>query len=307
MSDLRPLAPDVSPRRYYRGERAGRSYILMTYPDFDETARANLQSFLKVRGWLYDNEVRVPEIIEARESEGLVLLEDLGSTSLRAAMESGVEVREAYLGAGEVLRHLKSCAPPVDLPAYKGSRIDLKHADVLRFYAPSLRGCESESALFEDYAQAWAEIEHGLPTCPQGFIHGDYHLENIMWLGHGPALERLALIDFQEALQGPLPYDLVNLLEDARADVPEDVQTGVKEMYCAGMDMDERAAFDAWYRVLGTQFHCRVIGLFIKLEQDGRAQYGVHIPRLKAYIARALREPLLAPLKRFFDDAGITF
>ncbi|MEZ5919598.1 MAG: hypothetical protein R3D66_06825, partial [Alphaproteobacteria bacterium] len=89
-----------------------------------------------------------------------------------------------------------------------------------------------------------------------------------------------------------------NLLEDARRDIPPDF----REEALSGYD----EPFLLWYRVLTTQFHCRVAGLFIKLAaEQGRSDYLIHMPRLQRYIAEALKTPVLEPMKRFLMQEGI--
>ena len=118
--------------------------------------------------------------------------------------------------------------------------------------------------------------------------------------------EGYGLIDFQDAFWGPLPYDLLNLLEDARQSVALEMKTEMKNRYCAGMGTLERSIFEDWYTVLSAHFHCRVIGLFVKLYQErGMDQYLEHIPRLQAYITDNLDNPVLAPLKEFIESHNI--
>ena len=130
-------------------------------------------------------------------------------------------------------------------------------------------------------------------------MHIDYHVENLMWIPAETSLKQCGILDFQAAMIGPQPYDLVNLLEDARMTVPQDIQDNILKQY------DDN--FRAWYRILGTQFHCRVIGLFIKLPINGKPKYLEHLPRLQNYLHKALQDPLLKPLKDFFDTLGVDF
>src|SRR5690606_39152237 len=116
------------------------------------------------------------------------------------------------------------------------------------------------------------------------------------------------ILDFQGAMAGPMPYDLANLLEDARVDVPGDLRAAMLARYCADMSVQEEQDFRVWYRVLATQFHCRVAGQFIRLSvRDGKERYRAYIPRVAGYIRAGLRDPVLKPLKDWFDGQGIDF
>lgn len=109
-------------------------------------------------------------------------------------------------------------------------------------------------------------------------------------------------------MMGPAPYDLANLLEDARTDVPKPLRIEMLEQYCQGMAPAERENFLRWYRVLATQFHCRVIGQFIRLAvRDGKPRYLALIPRVAAYLRDGLADPLLTPLAEWFGAHGLDF
>ena len=143
---------------------------------------------------------------------------------------------------------------------------------------------------------------------PRGFLHIDYHFENLMWVGGKQALARCGVLDFQGAMTGPVPYDLANLLEHARVDVPMDLRMTMMDRYCRTMSSEERETFQNWYRVLATQFHCRVIGQFIRLAvHDDKTRYLSMIPRVAGYINEGLKDPVLAPLAQWFSDHEIDF
>jgi aminoglycoside/choline kinase family phosphotransferase len=109
-------------------------------------------------------------------------------------------------------------------------------------------------------------------------------------------------------MTGPVPYDLANLLEDARVDVPADLRAVMLDRYTQGMNAAENDTFRAWYRVLATQFHCRVTGQFIRMAvRDGKMRYLPMIPRVAGYIRDGLKDPVLAPLAAWFDSQGVDF
>jgi aminoglycoside/choline kinase family phosphotransferase len=112
-------------------------------------------------------------------------------------------------------------------------------------------------------------------------------------------VKRCGIIDFQGAMRGPGAYDLGNLLEDVRIDVPVEI----RDRYLAAQNED----FKTRYRILTTQFHCRVLGQFIRLAaKDYKTGYLQYIPRVQNLIQCALQEPLLHPLKEFLDKNKIS-
>lgn len=306
---LSPVRGDVSPREYYRGRDAkGRGVIVMRYPDFNEAAQSELQAFIRIGKWLAAQGLKSPELYALHEEQACAVFEDLGATSFGKALREGHDREKLYTLACDVLIRLKEAGPMAGLPDYRESGIYAKRRQLVDYYLPLERGVRSDEALAQDYLAVWDEIESALPPCPQGFLHADFHLENMMFVGGEEGIGRCGLIDFQDALSGPLPYDLVNLLEDARVDVPEDLRAKIIDRYCADMSGDEKEVFLQWYRVLAAQFHGRVIGLFIMLAaEQGRDQYLIHISRLQNYLKKSLEDPVLAPLRRWFAKQGVDF
>jgi aminoglycoside/choline kinase family phosphotransferase len=128
----------------------------------------------------------------------------------------------------------------------------------------------------------------------------DYHAENIMLLG-GQAGAPQGLIDFQDALVGHPAYDLVSLLQDARRDVSEDLETAMLMHYArtAGVSDDE---FIADYALLGAQRNAKIVGIFTRLDRrDGKPRYLDLIPRVWTVLERDLAHPALEPVAQWFD------
>lgn len=307
---LEPLPRDVSPREYFRGRKGERDFILMLYPDASAPHRKEMLGFISLGAWLGQQGIKTPALYEKDERQCYALFEDLGVQSFGACLRDGsVNQGELYTLATDVLKILRQAEElPDGLPLYKDSRIHENRRQIIDYYMPLLRKERPDDRAVQSYLSVWDEIETALLPCPQGFVHGDYHLENMIYVTHEIGVKRCGLIDYQDALYGPLPYDLVNLLEDARIDVPQDLRTAMIDRYCTGMSARDKAAFLDWYRVLGTQFHCRVIGLFIKLSaEQGRDSYLAHIDRLQTYILNALEDPILSPLKLWFEKEGVDF
>lgn len=307
--DLIALPRDVSPRQYFRGTKNGQKFILMLYPHADKESRAELQHFIDLGKWLNENGVKAPELYEVNISKAYALFEDLGRQSFGDIIRNdNAKSSDLYQKATDVLIKLKSANYKGDLPQYKRSKIYENRRQLLEYYVAYIKGEKTTESTICEFTAAWDEIEKSLPQCRQGFVHGDYHLENLMFVAEGKGTKQCALIDFQDALYGPLPYDLLNLLEDARVDVPQKIKKDMINKYCAKMTAKEKENFIKWYTVLAAQFHGRVLGLFIKLAaEQGRDSYLIHIPRLQKYFAKALNDPLLKPLKDFFDKEGVDF
>ena len=297
------VGQDSSVRRYFRVRKGQQTAILMeTVPDNSPHATPghSVKAFVEISKWLNSIGANAPNIYEMDEERGLLILEDFGGICFKYAAASGEDQNQLYDIAAQTLEHISNYTCELDLPQYYESHVHRRHRRVIDWYVPISRGTKNEDGVVEDYKNIWEEIENSLPPCAQSFVHVDYHAENLMWLPEEHGIKRCGILDFQGAMIGPAPYDLANLLEDARTDVPNEL----KENILSKQNED----FQAWFRVLATQFHCRVIGQFIKMAvMDDNDQYLQHIPRLEKYLREGLNDPLLAPLKSFFDDQNIDF
>lgn len=311
VDELESLPRDVSPREYFRGCKDGRSFVVMLYPNPDESAHHELSEFIRIGKWLNAQGVKAPALYDADMEECIASFEDLGSMSFgRALRENPDNQEKLYTLAVDVLKTLAANGLPQDgLPQYMDSRIHENRKQFIEYCLAYTRKEKQSEDTLQSFLSAWEDVVSGLPPCPQGLVHGDYHLENLMLQKDEEGIQQCALIDYQDALSGPLPYDLVNILEDARMSVPDDLQKKMIERYCDGLFQgEEKNTFLKWYRVLGTQFHCRVIGLFIKLAaEQNRDSYLIHIERLANYITDALKDPTLSPIKTWFEKEGVDF
>ncbi len=286
------LPQDGTSRSYWRVSKGERSALLMHVPPHENT----LPDFLRIGSFLAQNGVRVPEIYEVDAAQGLALIEDFGQKPFRIALEAGGDPNMLYDKAFALWRRLSSLKDLPELPSYNSHAVHIGRKRVMEWYLPAKLKRTVEQSEVQAYLDVWQQIEDTLQPYDVGFVHGDYHVDNIMVLADGS----LGVIDFQDAMCGSPLYDLGNLLEDMRADVPDAIQARAKAV------LSENDV--AWIRVLNTQFHCRLLGQCLRwaLVED-KPQYLRFLPRLEAYVLKGLQDPLLAPLKRFFDDLGLDF
>ena len=143
-------------------------------------------------------------------------------------------------------------------------------------------------------------------TVPPTWVLRDYHSPNLLWLPEREGIARVGLLDFQDAMMGPAPYDLVSLLQDARVDVPDPLEIALLGRYVkARLDADPdfaTTAFVQLYVTLGAQRATKILGIFARLDRrDGKPQYLRHIPRIWRYLRRALIHPAMNDLKAWYD------
>jgi hypothetical protein len=133
----------------------------------------------------------------------------------------------------------------------------------------------------------------------------DFHSPNIIWLGEREGILRVGIIDFQDAVLGPAAYDLVSLLQDARLDVPEQLELTLLTRYIkarrAADGQFDPASFAELYAIMSAQRNTRLLGTFARLNRrDGKPQYLRHQPRIWTYLSRSLAHPALSAFREWY-------
>jgi len=152
----------------------------------------------------------------------------------------------------------------------------------------------------------WRDALAPVLAQPTTWTLRDYHSPNLHWLENRAGLQRLGLIDFQDAVLGPPAYDLASLLQDARLDVPDDLELRLLAFYArlraAADPAFDAEAFAAAYALMAAQRATKILGLFARLDKrDGKPQYLQHIPRIERRLAKNLAHPMLQPLKSWYQ------
>ena len=298
---LSPLAGDASFRRYLRLDGAGGRAMLMDAPPPQEDVRP----FLAVARLLHAMALSAPRILAEDSAAGLLLLEDFGDGTFTRLLAAGAAEEPLYALAVDVLiainRRFAGAAADF-LPPYDEARLLAEAALLVDWYLPAITGVPVDPALRQSYLDLWRELLPAACAVPQTLVLRDYHVDNLMRLDDRQGLEVCGLLDFQDAVRGPMSYDLVSLLEDARRDVPAVLAEAMRERFLAGFPALDRAAFDRSYALLGAQRNCKIIGIFTRLHRrDGKPGYLRHIPRVWRWLEQDLRHPALAPLGRWLD------
>lgn len=286
------LPQDGTNRTYARVRKDDKTALMMHVPPDENT----LPEFLRIGEYLKNNGINVPDVYETNESQGLALIQDFGETPMRVAIERGDDIDGLYdkaLGLLEALKGLEKLPPLMD---YSANAVHIGRQRIVGWYLPAATGHQHDKDEIDRYFAVWDEIERSIPHYKTGFVHGDFHVDNLMLLDDGS----LGLIDFQDAMSGSPFYDLGNLLEDMRMEVPQDIQARA----LAKLSAEDRA----WMRILTTQFHCRLLGQCIRWAiVANKPQYLRFLPRLENYVLEALKDPILKPLKQYFSEIGLDF
>ena len=277
---LSPASEDASFRRYFRVELEGRSQIIMDAPPDKE----DCQPFLDITRRLQDGGLNVPQVFAEDLEKGFLLLSDLGTDPYLHNLEES-NADDLYSDAIEALLQMQSRTALQGLPVYSEELLMQEmtlFSDwlVKRHCQISLDAAEQEGmyALFRLLANSALQQ-------PQVFVHRDFHSRNLMVCENNPGI-----IDYQDALVGPISYDLVSLLKDCyrkwpQAKIHEWMQLYLSR-YAESMANEVSAQeFKRYFDLMGVQRHLKASGIFARLNhRDGKSHFLGDIPRTLSYI-----------------------
>jgi aminoglycoside/choline kinase family phosphotransferase len=258
--------------------------------------------FAAVDAALEDAGVSVPRLLK-REG-GLVLMEDFGGDGVTAG---DAPIPDRYRTAVEALAVLHAQPRLRDIPGHRLPRLagEALLTEVAIFadqYAPYLRGVplvpEARTALLD----IWRELDAWLQATEQTWVLFDVQSPNLFWLPERQGIRRVGFIDFQDMFLGPAAYDVASLCQDARVTVPPELEEALVAHYvaCRGSDFDADS-FRAAYAVTGALRIAKILGAFSRAAANGNARYIKHLPRLRAYLLRDLRESVLSPFALWYE------
>ena len=290
-----PLTGDASARKYFRLRKTDQSAVLMDASRLPQTVRP----FIRIGEHLRQLGFSAPAILARDEENGLLLLEDFGNANFAQLLDHRTGPEKLFTLATDVLiaLHQHPQAIPDGLRAYHPEQMLEDAGLFLDWCAPGI----SEAGRAE-FRKVWREVLPAAHQVPASLLLRDYHVANLLLLPAREGIRQAGLLDFQDAYAGPITYDLVSLLEDARRDVPEDLRKQMLARYLARFPSLDRRAFETSFAILAALRHTRVLAVFERLGREGKQDYKkLHSPRVKRLLQNMLRHPNLADLKRWFE------
>lgn len=308
-TSLRLASADASFRRYLRLDSvAGGSYIVMDAPPEQESS----EPFVRIGKLMEAAGVRVPALLEWSQVDGFLLLEDLGSRCMIDALHAEpAQAQALYVQALGPLVTWQLASRPGVLPPYDHALLTRELQLFPDWYVQRHRAIaldadqrSSLNAVFERI------VAHNLAS-PTVYVHRDFMPRNLMLLdAAGTQGAPVAVLDFQDAVHGPISYDIASLMRDAFISWDEEFVLDISVRYwqkarAAGLPVD--ADFADFYRAIewmGLQRHLKVAGIFARLSlRDGKPKYLADAPRFIAYMrATCARYRELTPLLRLLDQ-----
>lgn len=322
--EFKLIAGDASPRRYYRVMPAKGEFSLgadrgmkkvMTCIAMVSPASENNQAFLSVGVKLAEFGVRTPEVWGHSREQGWFLLEDFGDELMlsvltaRSSAPRPSSATQLYQSAFDALARLTSIpCDGADIPRYDAQRLSSEFTIFPEWFLSGLLKLtvdDEAQKRVTDLSQYLADV---FREQPQVWVHRDFHSRNLMLLSSGD----LGVIDFQDAVLGPITYDPASILKDCYVRLPRDDQMQFLDRYLAQLkkadgpdggseiNQPQRLAsqlsevgaeqFQKWFDLTGLQRHLRVLGVFARLHlRDRKSGYLADLPLVTEYVREALR------------------
>ncbi|ESY87486.1 chlorosome protein [Mesorhizobium sp. LNHC220B00] len=329
-------------RRHFIGDASARSYEIVTlageaprvlmnsprlvlgppvrdgkpYAVIAHTAQS-VSAFVAIDRALLAAGVAVPRIDAQDLDQGFLLLEHLGSEGFLDG--NGEPVAERYEAAAQLLAmmhgkawpHRMEAAPGVvhDVPPFDRDAMLIEADLLIDWYVPAISGEPASEALRSGYHKIWNALLERLQGSEYTLMLRDFHSPNIIWRGERSGLDRLGIVDVQDALIGPCAYDVASLAMDARVTMAPEIEKRTLDAYVAARHaaggFDEERFLEA-YAIMAAQRNSKILGIFVRLEKrDGKPYYLRHLPRIRDYLKRALSHPALADLRNFHSAHGL--
>ena len=299
-SNLRVASADASFRRYFRitGDSDGLTYIIMDAPPDKEDCRP----FIHITELIRNTGVNSPAVIAQDLQSGFLLLSDLGDEPYLDCLDAS-SADTLYGDALDALIKMQSISGK--LPDYSAAQLyeemGLFEDWYLNKHLSVTLNTEDKKALEDTLALL---IDNAI-TQPQVFVHRDYHSRNLMFLQK----DNPGVIDFQDAVIGPVTYDLVSLFKDCYIKWPRLTIENRIDLYLKKTDIDTtREQFLRWFDLMGVQRHLKVLGIFCRLYyRDGKSQYLEDLPLTLQYVVETSSTyEELKPLKELLERLVIS-
>ena len=331
------LAGDASHRRYERLRGGdGQKAVLMDDPSdpfdvplgdaplgndqksYGEVAHLakDCKAFAAIGLQLESEGLSVPQLLAHDFENGFLLLEDLGDRVYGPVIADDAvplkcEARLYGQAVAALLHHHKAEQKDVlslpergayAVPSYDAAALQIEADLLLDWYAPARLDKDLDESQRLAFREIWSELFPLLHCEKEVLILRDYHSPNLLELPEREGVRSVGIIDYQDGVMGHPAYDLMSLLQDARRDVPAELEARLLDGYLADRPDLVDQEFRTAYAILGAQRASKIIGIFCRLwKRDGKDTYLVHLPRMWAYLERNLEHPRLAAYKKWVD------
>lgn len=320
---------DASSRRYESLNLENQQSLLMDMPQRPDgppvqdgkpySAIAHLaegiSAVVAVNNHLVELGYSAPRIGKIDFEHGLGIIEKFNGQVFGTMMREGKDMREPLSTAVEVLADMAEKPWPQSIELENAKRHFIPPYDIsaqmietdllLSWFWPHIHGTEVGKDLRYSFNEIWRSLLPKTQATKPQWVLRDYHSPNLIWMPERKGIERVGLIDTQDAVMGHAAYDLASLLQDARVDVGFDLADQLYDHYAelrTAQGQFDRQEFSMAFATLGAQRATKILGIFARLsKRDGKPGYLMHMPRVSRYLARNLEHPGLAALKQWYE------
>ncbi len=278
---LRPASSDASFRSYLRTECRGTSFVIMDAPPEKE----DIGPWLDVNARLRAASLSAPEVMWVNREAGYILMSDFGDTPYLDVLNAD-SANDLYRDAINAIFAMQSRVKTRDLPDYDAVRLQAELDLFPEWFLERHLGIAISASEKLVIGRVFKKLIDSALEQPQVFVHRDFHSRNLMQLRGGNP----GVIDFQDAVRGPITYDLVSLLRDCYIEWPQERVLGWVNEYRErlaknGMIEDRELRFKRWFDWMGLQRHLKVLGIFCRLcYRDGKERYLKDLPLTLKYV-----------------------
>jgi aminoglycoside/choline kinase family phosphotransferase len=298
--ELDPLTGDAGFRQYFRLNTSPALIAVNSPPD-----KENNSAYVDISLALKAMDIIRPRIYAVDYAQGFLLLEDFGDRHLHSALSlKSIDFR--YNQAEELLLSLQKADKGSGIfQVYDDQALSQEFDLFAKWFVGRLLGLQIEPVDISMLEELRSHLVNTALCQPQVLVHRDYHSRNLMVLSN----DQLGIIDFQDAVIGPITYDLVSLLKDCYISWPRHIVISrvanyKKQLTDAGLlsDMDSKA-FLGWFDLMGLQRHIKVLGIFARLAlRDEKPAYLKDLPLVIGYVAEtAAHYPQIAKFSHWFE------
>jgi aminoglycoside/choline kinase family phosphotransferase len=308
LASLVPVSGDASFRRYFRIKAAPGTLVVMDAPPPQEDCKP----FVDVAHSLTKAGLNVPKVLAQDLTQGFLLLTDLGPTTYYDRIQEGIDevsLQKMYRDALVALVRMQS-TETASLPVYDTTRLKQELGLFVEWYVIVHCKVNLAATALAGLDQVFDLLVARNAAQPRVFVHRDFHSPNLMLCERAEHGANPGILDFQDAVSGPMTYDLASLVMDARTtwDEPQQLDWAIRYWELArqnGLPVPtDFADFHQDYEWMGLQRNLRILGVFARLNhRDGKVAYLAHMPRVNQYVRQvAGRYLAFKPLLRILDE-----
>ena len=300
ISSLRVLSGDASFRKYYRVDKDAISYVVMDCPPDKE----DLDAFIKISDKLQKAKINVPKLFECNKDDGFLVISDLGDNLYSKKLDKET-VYCLYTDALETIVKMQMNTDLSDLDNFD-NLYDEENKLFTDWFLQHHQKIALDDSLKSDLSIEFDKINSIIRDIPKTFVHRDFHSRNLLVTD----TNNPGVIDYQDAVLGPVTYDLVSLLKDCYITWDDGLIEDMLESFFTRIksnSINSISDFRYWFDITGLQRHIKAIGIFSRLNyRDEKSSYLKDIPRTYAYVDKVLNKYKdLSNLNEIFNNLEI--